>query len=211
MRKMAVVLILSVLPILPVRADAPPPKYDVTPLTQADVDFYLSIKRSGADCVLHASGQDKAALDLMRKYHGVLPAPAMPQINGTPTAAQMAEIQANMSKISAQATYNSQIMARAAALSSCDETIAQKRGVKPHYDEIRAAIEQAVPMFDAAGVASCGGNDCLTTKPTPAQLALWKKEDSVLQADRALLKPYAAEIRKLQKTLYSAMGQDSGL
>ncbi|MBV9045335.1 MAG: hypothetical protein JO294_09445, partial [Alphaproteobacteria bacterium] len=35
---------------------AGPSKYDVTPLTPADVDFYLSIKRAGADCVTHATG-----------------------------------------------------------------------------------------------------------------------------------------------------------
>ncbi|HEY4941787.1 MAG TPA: hypothetical protein VII56_10190 [Rhizomicrobium sp.] len=188
----------------PVLADAPPKHLLTTPLTQADVDFYLSIKRPGADCVLHATGPDKAALDIMRKNHGVLKIPAMPEIKGNPTPAQLAQLQADMGKISAQATANGQIEARVAALALCDETIAQKRGVKARYDDVRAAIEAAVPMQGAVG--SCGGGGCGPDNATLAQLALWKKEAAVFVANQNLLRPHADEIRKLQKTMISAMG-----
>ncbi|HJW39869.1 MAG TPA: hypothetical protein VJ476_01425 [Rhizomicrobium sp.] len=188
----------------PALADAPPSHLDVTPLVQADVDFYLAIKRAGADCVNHASGADREALDIMRKNHGVLKMPAMPDIKGNPTPQQLAYLQKNMAAISAQASRNSAIETRAAALSSCDEAIAQKRGVKPRYDALRGVIESAVPMNEGA-VGSCGG-DCGAANPTAAQRALWKREEDVMNADRTLLKPHADEIRKLQKTLMSAMG-----
>ena len=188
------------------QADAPPKHYDITPLSQADVDFYLSIKRAGAVCVTHASGPDKNALDIMRKNHGVLKIAAMPEIKGNPTPQQLADLQKNMAAISAQANANGQIETRAMALSSCDETIAQKRGQKTHYDEVREAIESAIPMQGDIG-ASCGGNDCGPANPTPAQQALWKKEEDVSKSNRALLKPHADEIRRLQKTMMSAMGQ----
>ena len=187
-------------------ADAPPKHYDITPLSQADVDFYLSIKRAGTDCVAHASGPDKEALDIMRKNHGILKIPAMPEIKGNPTPQQLADLQKNMAAISAQANANGQIQTRAAALSSCDETVAQKRGQRAHYDEVREAIESAVPMQGDIG-ASCGGNDCGPANPTPAQQALWKKEEDVSKSNRALLRPHADEIRRLQKTMMSAMGQ----
>ncbi len=197
---------LVLLTVSPAFADAAPHKYDITPLTPADVDFYLSIKRAGADCVSHASGPDKEALDIMRKNHGVLKIPAMPQIKGNPTPAQLADLQKNLAVLSAQATRNGQITARAAALSQCDETIAQKRGVKPRYDEVRAMVEAAVPMQGDV-FASCGGDDCAPNDhPTAAERALWAKEAQVFLADRALLKPHADEIRKLQKTMMSAMG-----
>ncbi|HXC57346.1 MAG TPA: hypothetical protein VNU97_18745 [Rhizomicrobium sp.] len=202
----AAVLALLALSRVPALADAPPSKYMVTPLTQADVDFYLAIKRPGADCVTHATGADKEALDIMRKNHGVLAIAAMPQIKGNPTPAQLAQLQADMGKISAQAEYNGKIETRVAALSMCDETIAQKRGVKAHYLEIKEAVEEAVPMQGDIG-GSCGGDDCGPANPTAAQKALWKKEEDVARANRALLKPQADEIRKLQKTMISAMGQ----
>jgi hypothetical protein len=187
-------------------ADPPPSHYEVTPLSQGDVDLYLSIKRAGADCVTHATGPDREALDIMRKNHGVLKIAAMPEIKGNPTPQQLADLQKNMAAISAQAAHNTDIESRAAALSACDETIAQKRGVKGHYDDLRAVIESAVPMQGDVG-ASCGGDDCGPAHPTAAQLALWKKEGDVTTADRALLKPHAEEIRRLQKTMMSAMGQ----
>lgn len=188
---------------LPALADAPPKKYDITPLTPADIDFYLSIKRAGADCVTHASGPDKDALDIMRRNHGVLKIPAMPEIKGNPTPAQLADLQKHMGEISAQAERNGQIQARVAALSQCDETIAQKRGQKAHYEEVRGAVESAVPLSGAVG--SC--DDCAADlHPTAAQLALWKKEEAVQKANQALLAPHADEIRRLQKTMMSAMG-----
>ena len=53
-----------------------------------------------------------------------------------------------------------------------------------------------------------GGDDCAPTDhPTAAQRALWKKEEDVAKANHAFLKPHADEIRKLQKTMMSAMGQ----
>lgn len=191
--------------IAPALADAPPSHYEVTPLTAADVDFYLSIKRAGADCVTHATGPDKAALDVMRKNHGVLKIDAMPEIKGNPTPAQLADLQKNMAKISAEADANGKIQTRAAALSQCDETIAARRNAKPHYLELKEAIEAAVPMQGDIG-ASCGGDDCGPANPTAAQKALWKKEEDVSKANRALLAPHAAEIRMLQKTMMSAMG-----
>jgi hypothetical protein len=190
---------------MPALADAPPAHYQLTPLTQADVDFYLSIKRAGAGCVTHAAGPDKEALDIMRKNHGVLKIDAMPQIKGNPSPAQLADLQKNMTKISAQADYNGKIQTRVAALSQCDETIAAKRNANPHYLEVKEAIEEAVPMQEG-GAGSCGGDDCGPANPTAAQKALWKKEEDVSKADRALLAPHAAEIRTLQKTMISAMG-----
>jgi len=189
----------------PALADAPPSHYEITPLRQADVDFYLSIKRAGADCVTHASGPDKEALDIMRKNHGVLKIDAMPQIKGDPTPAQLSDLQKNMTKIGAEADYNGKIQARVAALSQCDETIAARRNARPHYLEIKEAIEAAVPMQGDIG-ASCGGDDCGPANPTAAQKALWKKEEDVSKANRALLAPHAAEIRALQRTMMSALG-----
>lgn len=186
-------------------AGPPPKSLLTTPLTQGDVDFYLSIKRAGADCVTHASGADRQALDIMRKNHGVLKIPALPEIKGNPTPAQIAQLQANMARISAQATANAQIQGRAAALMMCDETIAQKRGVKARYDDVRSVVESAVPL--AGGVGSCGGGGgCGPDNATLAQLALWKKEAAVFVADVKMLQPHADEIRRLQKTMMSAMG-----
>ena len=51
-------------------ADAPPSHYDITPLTKADVDLYLSVMRPASAYVANPQGEDKAAVEYMRANHG---------------------------------------------------------------------------------------------------------------------------------------------
>jgi len=164
------------------------PDYGVTPLTQADVDFYLDILRAAAAHNAHLTGDDKAAVDLtiqMEKH----PPPAP---TGTPTPAQMQQM-----------IRNSKLAARAAELASYDEQIAEQRGVQARYDAIKDEMESVVPMVTGMG-ASCGGGDC-GGEATAAQIARGKQEEVILKADKPLIAPHVAEIAALKKQINGFM------
>jgi hypothetical protein len=173
----------------PVATDAQPvqvavvqvaPNYDVTPLSEADVDLYLEVMRGAADHIAQATGDDRAALDFVRANHGNIP--------------------------SAQDTQNAQettmLLTRAMNLSNYDETIADRRGVKRRYDSIKEAVDGQVGMT-AAG-ASCGGN-CGNGTPTAAQIELGQKEDAAHRADEVVLTPHKTEILALQNQVHGFM------
>jgi hypothetical protein len=159
------------------------PDYGVTPLTKADVDFYLDILRVAAAHNARLTGDDKAAVDLTIQWQKHPPPPP----TGTPTPAQMQQM-----------IRNSGLAARAADLASYDEKIAEQRGVQARYDAIKSEMEAEVAVAQGVG-ASCGG-DC-GGNPTATQIARGKQEEAALKADKPLIAPHVAEIAALKKQI----------
>lgn len=190
-------------------ADAPPSHYDITPLTKADMDLYLSVMRPASAYVANLKGEDRAAVEYMHSNHGdpkMLEPPKVPDFgNRAPTPAQLAAMQKAMDDYNKKSQLPQKYMARAAILASYDDEIARQHHVEKQYDAVRDPIESAMTGIEGTG-ASCGGNDCAPTEhPTAAQRALWNKEEQVGKANVAFLRPYAPEIEKLKKPLHDVM------
>jgi hypothetical protein len=141
-----------------------------TPLTEADIDLYLDIMKAAADRVTNATGQDRAALDLLR------------QVNSGKTTGALTPDQAAL-------------LAHAAQLTQVDEDIAAQRGVKSRYDAIRGVIEGLVGTMACASCSGDGGAQAASA----AQQQEWAAEQAVMQTDQKLLQPHSAEIVSLQK------------
>lgn len=92
-------------------------KYETTPLSDADVGLYLEVMRVAADHITHATGDDRAAIDLLRQVNAGKAQPTLEQAN---------------------------LLSRGTQLSEFDEEIAQQRGVEPTYMAIRGVIESLV-------------------------------------------------------------------
>jgi hypothetical protein len=163
--------------------------YNVTPLTQADVDLYMSIMRAAAAHNAHLTGDDKAAVDYVANLQKHPPAPMA--TDHMPTPAQIQQMERN-------ATLGS----RAAQLASYDEEIARQRGVEERYDGIKNEAEQAYAQASGMG-ADCGG-DCGGTM-TAAQIERGKKTDAAIKADKPLIVPHVAEIKTLKKQINGFM------
>lgn len=190
-------------------ADAPPSHYDVTPLTKADVELYLSVMRPASAYVANLKGEDKAAVEYMRSNHGnpkMPEPPKVPDFGGQPpTQAQLAAMQKAMDDYNRKIQLPQKYMTRAAALASYDDEVARQHHVEKQYDSVKDPIESAMATITGEG-GSCGGDDCAPTEhPTAAQKALWKKEDDVAKANAAFLRPYVPEIEKLRKPLHDVM------
>lgn len=161
------------------------PDYAVTPLTKADVDFYLDIMRAAAAHNAHLTGDDKAAVDFtidMQKHP-----PKEPK--GMPTQAEIATM-----------TRNATLAARAAELATYDTKIAEQRGVSARYEAVKNEVESVMPQITGIG-GSCGG-DC--TPPggfSAAVLARAKQEEAASKADKPLIAPHVAEIDTLKKQI----------
>jgi hypothetical protein len=158
--------------------------YNVTPLTQGDVDLYMSILRAAAQHNAHLTGDDKAAVDYVVSLQKNPPKP----ITGMPTQAQMKEMERNAA-----------LASRAAILSGYDEEIAKQRNVKDRYDGIKNEVDQAYVLASGEGGADCGG-DCGGSL-TAAQIERGKKTDAAIKADAPLVKPHVAEIKTLKKQI----------
>jgi hypothetical protein len=188
-------------------ADAPPSHYDITPLTKADVDLYLSVMRPAAAYVQNPSPQDRAAIAYMKQNHGepkMPEPPKVPQYSGSPTPEQMAALQKAMADYQEKIKQPEDYMTRAATLASYDDVIAKQKHVDAQYEAVSNPVESAITQITGEG-ASCGGDDCGPANPTAAQKALWKKEEEVANANAVFLKPYAPEIVKLRKVLHDVM------
>ena len=189
-------------------ADAPPSHYDVTPLTKADVDLYLSVLRPASAYVSNLKGEDKAAVDYVHSNHGnpkMPEPPKVPNFNHMPTQAELAALQKASDDYQKKIQKPQQYMTRAATIGAYDEEIARQKHIEKQYDAVKDPIESAMAGITGEG-GSCGGDDCAPTQhPTAAQLALWKKEEQVGKANVAFLRPYAPEIQKLKKPLHDVM------
>ena len=161
-------------------ADAPVPDYVHTPLTQADVNFYLDIMRAAAQHNSHLSGDDKAAAAYIVNLHAHPPKPQAP--GQMPTPAQIAEI-----------TRNVQYAQRAMVLVVYDMEIAQERKVIARYTAIKGAVERAYAV-ETVTAANAGA--------IKIALALQdKKQAEVLTADEALVGPHVAEIKTMKQQI----------
>lgn len=159
--------------------------YNVTPITQADMDLYMSIMRAAAQHNSHLTGDDKAAVDYTIGLRKNPPKP----ITGIPTPAQIKEME-----------RNAMLGGRAAELASYDDVIAKQRGVADRYDGIKNEVEQAYDRVTGSGLASCGGSDC-GGPMTAAQIARGKQTEAALKADEPLVKPHVAEIKTLKQQI----------
>jgi len=209
MPRCASALLFVLLFAMPGWADAPPSRYDVNVLTQDDIGLYLAIMRAAVDHTQHLPPADKEAIDFVRKNrNNSNPANvAMPSLpsDRMPSEAEMDAFKKALAEQSGRAQKVSGYYSRAAALSQYDEEIARQRNVLARYDGIKGAVTSVVGIY--AAHASCGGSDCGPgTRPTAAQLALWKKEADVQKANEALLKPHEPEISRLQRVLASMTG-----
>jgi hypothetical protein len=160
--------------------------YNVTPLTQADVSFYMDIMRAAAQHNAHLTGDDKAAVDyvIALEKH---PPPPMPS-NRMPTQAEIAQMM-----------HAGQMAARAAQLATYDGEIAKQRGVYERYSGIKGEVEAVYALSTMTG-ASCGGNDCGGTI-TAAMMARGRAEDKAILADKPLVAPHVAEIKTLKQQI----------
>jgi len=152
-----------------------------TPLTQSDIDLYLDIMRAAADKITNATGQDRAALDLMK------------QVNSGKTNGAMTPDQAAL-------------LAHAAQLAQIDEQIAAQRGVQPRYDAIRGVIEGLVGIEACASCSGDGGAQAASA----AQQQEWAAEEAVLKTDLAMLQAHSAEITSLQKQVRGVLTNQGG-
>jgi hypothetical protein len=161
--------------------------YTVTPLTQADVDLYMSVMRAAAQHNAHLTGDDKAAVAYFADLKKHPPQP----ISGDhmPTPAQMQQME-----------RNAQLSARAAQLASYDDVVAKQRGVEDRYDGIKNEVDQAYARSTGTGLASCGGSDCGGAL-SAAQIERGKKSEAALKTDEPLVKPHVAEIKTLKKQI----------
>jgi len=168
--------------------------YDDTPMTASDLVLYLSVMHAAASRIAHASGDDKAAIDLWRKTHGNLASPP-----GNDPAVAMAWYRKHSRDV--------ELIGRATELESCDDDIAKQRGVEERYDGIKNQVESLI-MWGGTGGASCGRGDCGGARATAAQIAESKREQAARKADWQLVKPHAAEIRALVKKVRHLGGGD---
>ena len=208
MKRLAVVAALGVGLASTAFADAPPSHYDITPLTKADVDLYLSVMHPASAYLANLKGEDKAAVYYLHSNHGNPKMPEPPKIpnfgNRAPTPSEMAAMQKAMDEYNKKIQKPQAYMARAAALASYDEEIARQHHIEKQYDAVKEPIESAMAEIDGIG-GSCGGEDCAPSHPTAAQQALWKKEEQVGKANVAFLRPYAPEIERLKKPFHDVM------
>jgi hypothetical protein len=152
-----------------------------TPLTQADIDLYIDIMKAAADKITNATGDDRAAIDLMKKINSGQP-------GGTVNPDQAA------------------LLVRGTQLAQIDEKIAAQRGVQVRYDAIRGVIEALVgPMV----CTSCSG-DGGTQAASAAQQQEWAAEEDVQKTDLQLLQPDSAEITSLQKQVRGFLTNQGG-
>src|SRR5580704_11724025 len=152
-----------------------------TPLTESDIDLYLDIMRAAADRIKNATGQDRAALDLMKQV-------SSGKTNGAMTPDQAA------------------LLAHAAQLAQIDEQIAAQRGVQPRYDAIRGVIEGLVGI---QACPSCSG-DGSADPVSAAQQQEWATEEAVLKTDLSMLQAHSAEITSLQKQVRGILTNQVG-
>ncbi|SRR5579885_395010 len=159
--------------------------YQTSPMTQADMDLYLSVMRAAADHNSHLSAADQAALKYMQDISKHPPQ----EPDGMPTQAQLQQME-----------KNAQLASRATALAMYDDTIAQQRGVQERYDGIKGVVEDLVMWGGPTGGADCGGSDCGgDAQPTAAQMAEDRRQQAARKADWILIQPHVAEIRQLRK------------
>jgi hypothetical protein len=152
-----------------------------TPLTESDIDLYLDVMRAAADRIKNATGQDRAALDLMKQVNSG-------KINGAMTPDQAA------------------LLAHAAQLAQIDEQIAAQRGVQPRYDAIRGVIEGLVGIQACPTCSGDGSADPVSA----AQQQEWATEEAVLKTDSAMLQAHSAEITSLQKQVRGILTNQPG-
>jgi hypothetical protein len=183
--RLTALALLGALIAAPALAEPPFPDYEVTPLTKADVDFYLGILHAAADHNAHLSADDKAAVAFMIQMEKHPP----PAPKGPLTQADIDQM-----------TRNANLSARAAELGSYDLKIAEQRGVSKRYEAVSGKIESVMAQITGIG-GSCGG-DC--TPPggfSAAVLARAKKEQAAADADKPLIQPHVAEIKSLKKQI----------
>lgn len=188
MRKLAISLVVGTL--LAASAATAATDYAVTPLTKADVDFYMDIMRAAAQHNMHLTGDDKAAVDYVVGLEKHSP-PPMPS-NQMPTQAQIAQIM-----------KNGQMAARAAQLATYDVEIAKQRGVYERYSAINNEVTTVYALATMSG-ASCGGN-CGGNVVTAAMMARGNAQDKAILADKPLVAPHVAEIKALKQQISGFM------
>ena len=165
-------------------ADAPVPNYAVTPLTQADVNFYLDIMRAAAQHNSHLTGDDKAAVDYMVSLHTHPPKPL--PAGQMPSQVQMAQLM-----------RNGQLAQRALMLIVYDLEIAKERNVTARYTAVKTEIEQVYAIETMTG-----------SNANVMALALAahdKAEVPMLMADEPLIAPHVAEIKTLKNQINGFM------
>lgn len=185
MRKLAISVVVGTL-LAASAAFAGGVDYSITPLTQADVNFYMDIMRAAAQHNAHLSGDDKAAVDYVIGLEKHPPPPMA--ANHVPSQAEIAEIM-----------HRGQMAARAAQLATYDAEIAKQRGVSERYSGIKNEVESVYALASMTG-ASCGGNDCGGTI-TAAMMARGRQEDKTIVADRPVVAPHVAEIKALKQQI----------
>jgi hypothetical protein len=160
-------------------APAKIPDFQFEPLTQQDVDLYLSIMRLAAAQKAQLSPADQKVLADEQNYYAHLKSGWHPD----PTPAEV------------------QLFTKANALHHLDDEIARQQGKHDLYVAVRDAIEGMV------GPMKCGDSDCGTEVPEQdpklraQQLHDEARRKKTIQQDLVLLLPHQAEITQLATEL----------
>ncbi len=149
--------------------EGPIPNYDTTPMTQADVDLYISVMQAAADYIKNPSASDKAAMDFTKQV-------SSGKFTGTVTPEQ------------------AQMLARAATLAQYDEEIAKQRGIPKRYDAIKGTVEGLVGLTACTTCSGDGGGPVSQQQKDQAA-----QEETAHKADMVLLQPHSDQIVALQK------------
>jgi hypothetical protein len=155
----------------PAAKEGPVPNYDTTPMTQADVDLYISVMQAAADYIKNPSASDKAAMEFAKQVSkGNAPSTVSPE--------------------------QAQMLARAATLAQYDMEIANQRGISKRYEAIRGTVEGLVGMTACPTCSGDGGGPATQQQKDQAAQA-----DAAHKADLVLLQPHSDEIVTLQKQI----------
>jgi hypothetical protein len=155
----------------PAAKEGPIPNYDTTPMTQADVDLYISVMKAAADYIKNPSASDKAAMDFAKQVSkGNAPSPISPE--------------------------QAQMLARAATLAQYDMEIANQRGISKRYEAIRGTVEGLIGMTACPTCSGDGGGPVSQQQKDQAA-----QEEAAHKADMVLLQPHSDEIVALQKQI----------
>jgi hypothetical protein len=155
------------------------PDLQSEPLTQPDVDLYLSVMKEAVDKRQHLSDADKKVLADEAAWYKHLKSGYHPPL----TPAEQA------------------LLVRATELHNLDNDIARSRGHYELYTAIKSAVEGMV------GPMKCDHSDCGIEEPDndpkirAQQIADEKKRKAVIAQDLVLLKPHATEITAMVKQL----------
>src|SRR5258706_3086491 len=155
------------------------PDFDVTALTDSDVELSPEVMRTALYRLMHACGRPRETIDLVKaindRSHPVL------------TGGSISDRELRLLNFALR------------ALTHIDERVAAERGVEARYIAIRWGIRNRLGFSNGCfeKVPVCGrGGDC-SSSPSPIQVALMNREKAARAQDKKFIDSHCAEIESL--------------